>query len=129
MNRDRGDIGALRTVMRLLGENKAVLMFPEGTRSRDGQLQEPRAGIGMIVASTGAPIVPLRIFGSDRAMPRGKWLPRPVPVRIVFGEPFTYPLPADFDGWPGDRRKELYLEIGREIMRRIASLEPLPARR
>ena len=42
-------------VLRLLGEGKAVLMFPEGTRSPDGQLQEARAGIGMIVARARVP--------------------------------------------------------------------------
>ena len=67
MSRDRGAIGALRTVLRLLNEDKAVLMFPEGTRSPDGQLQEPRAGVGMIVARANVPIVPMRIFGTERA--------------------------------------------------------------
>jgi 1-acyl-sn-glycerol-3-phosphate acyltransferase len=124
INRDRGDIGALRTVMRLLGEGKAVLMFPEGTRSRDGRLQEARAGIGMIVARSGAPVMPMRIFGTDRALPRGASFPRPVQVTVMFGEPFRYPLPADFEKLRGEELKALYFEIGREIMRRIADLQP-----
>lgn len=124
INRDRGDIGALRTMLRLLGDGKAVLMFPEGTRSRDGQLQEARAGIGMIVAKARVPIVPMRIFGTERALPRGKSLPRPVKVTIAFGDPFTYPLPANVDELRGDELKALYLDIGKEIMRRIAALEP-----
>ena len=124
INRDRGDIGALRTMLRMLGEGKAVLMFPEGTRSRDGQLQEARAGIGMIVAKAKVPIVPMRISGTDRALPRGASLPRPAQVTVVFGEPFEYPFPANLDKLRGDELKELYLKIGQEIMRRIATLEP-----
>jgi len=124
INRDRGDIGALRTVLRMLGEGKAVLMFPEGTRSRDGELQEARAGIGMIAAKANVPIVPMRIFGTDRALPKGASLPRPARVEITFGEPFTYPLPADFEKLRGDDLKAVYLDIGREIMRRIADLKP-----
>lgn len=124
INRDRGDIGAMRTVLRLLGEGKPVLMFPEGTRSRDGQLQEARAGIGMIVAKANVPVVPMRIFGTERALPKGASLPRPARVTIVFGEAFTYPLPANFDSLRGDDLKAVYLDIGREIMRRIAALEP-----
>nr|NIS39589.1 1-acyl-sn-glycerol-3-phosphate acyltransferase [Desulfuromonadales bacterium] len=86
--REGGDLGGMRTVLRLLGEGKAVVMFPEGTRSRDGRLQRARSGIGMIVARSGAPVVPMRIYGTRAAMPRGVWLPRPVRVTILFGEPF-----------------------------------------
>ena len=123
ISRDRGDIGAMRTVLRMLGEGKAVLMFPEGTRSENGELQEPRAGIGMIAARAKVPIVPMRIFGTDRALPRGTSFPRPARVEIKFGEPFLYPLPADFEKLRGDALKAVYLDIGREIMRRIAALE------
>ena len=124
IKRDGGDIGAMRTALRMLDEGKAVLMFPEGTRSKDGRLQEPRAGIGMIVARSRATIMPMRIFGADKALPRGKSLPRPAQLIITFGEPFQYPLPADFDQLRGDALKALYLDIGREIMRRIAALGP-----
>jgi 1-acyl-sn-glycerol-3-phosphate acyltransferase len=124
MNRERGDIGALRTVLRLLAEGKPVLMFPEGTRSDDGQLKEGRAGIGMIAAKARAPIVPMRIWGTNHALPRGASLPRPAKVIVRFGAPFTYPLPANFDTLRGDELKALYLDISREIMRRIAELTP-----
>ena len=121
INRDRGDIGALRTMLRLLGEGKAVLMFPEGTRSRDGQLQEARAGIGMMVAKANVPVMPMRIFGTERALPRGASIPRPAQVKVAFGEPVTFKVPEDLKG---EALKAFYLEIGQEIMRRIAALEP-----
>ena len=124
ISRGRGDIGAMRTVLRMLGEGKAVLMFPEGTRSQDGQLQEARAGIGMIAARANVPILPMRIFGTDRALPRGKSFPRPARIEIKFGEPFLYPLPADFEKLRGEAVKAVYLDISREIMERIAALKP-----
>lgn len=124
ISRDRGDIGAMRAVLRMLGEGKAVLMFPEGTRSPDGQLQEARAGIGMVVAKARVPIVPMRIFGTDRALPKGASFPRPAHVEIRFGEPFTYPYPPNFESLRGDDLKAVYLDIGQQIMRRIAELEP-----
>lgn len=123
IKREGGDIAAMRTVLRLLGEGKAVVMFPEGTRSADGRLQEARAGIGMIVAKAGVPIVPMRIWGTDRALPRGASLPRPARVTVAFGEPFTYPLPANFEQLRGEELKAVYGEIGREVMRRIAALQ------
>jgi 1-acyl-sn-glycerol-3-phosphate acyltransferase len=124
INRDRGDIGALRTVLRLLEERKAMLMFPEGTRSRDGRPQEARAGIGMIVARARVPVVPMRIFGTERALPRGASLPRPAKVIIKFGEPFLCPFPGNLEQLRGDELRVIYQEVGREIMRRIAALEP-----
>jgi 1-acyl-sn-glycerol-3-phosphate acyltransferase len=124
INRDRGDIGAMKTVLRMLGEGKAVLMFPEGTRGGGDELQEARAGIGMIAARAKVPIVPMRIFGTDRALPRGTSFPRPARVEVKFGEPFTYPFPTDFEKLERDAVKAVYLDIGREIMRRIAALQP-----
>src|SRR2546426_3949739 len=115
INRERGDVGAIRTVLRLLGEGQAVLMFPEGTRSRNGKLQEARAGIGMVVVRANATILPMRIFGTDRSLPRGASFPRPAQVSIVFGEPFVYPLPANAAELRGDAQKALYRDIGREI--------------
>ncbi|HTS16609.1 MAG TPA: lysophospholipid acyltransferase family protein [Verrucomicrobiae bacterium] len=126
INRDKGDIGAMRTVLRMLGEGKAVLMFPEGTRSKDGSLQEARAGIGMIVAKANVPVVPMRIFGTERALPKGASFPRPARVEIKFGEPFTYPLPPGFAKLRGEALKAVYLDIGREIMKRIAELQAEP---
>ena len=124
LKREGGDIGAMRLVLRMLGEGKAMLMFPEGTRSKDGQLQAARAGIGMIVAKAGVPIVPLRIWGTDRALPKGASLPRPAKVTVAFGEPFTYPLPTNFAELRGEELKAVYLAIGQEVMRRIAALTP-----
>jgi 1-acyl-sn-glycerol-3-phosphate acyltransferase len=126
ISRDRGDLGALRTMLRLLKEDKAVLMFPEGTRSKDGQLQDARAGIGMIAAHAGCRILPMRIFGTDKAMPRNASFPRPAKVIITFGEPFAYEFPPNFDKLRGEELKAVYLDVGREIMRRIAALEPRP---
>ena len=126
INRDRGDIGATRAVLRLLNEGKAVLMFPEGTRSKDGQLQEPHAGVGMIVARAQCKILPMRIFGTERALPRDTSFPHPTQVIIKFGEPFSYSFPADFDKLRGEELKAVYLAVGREIMRRIAALEACP---
>jgi len=124
IKREGGDIAAMRTALRLLAEGKAVLMFPEGTRSKDGRLQEARAGIGMIVARSRARIVPMRIFGAEKAMPRGTVIPRPAQVTIAFGEPFEYPFPPNLDQLRGEALKAVYLDVGREIMHRIAALTP-----
>ncbi len=122
--RGRGDVGAFKTLMRMLGEGKAVMMFPEGTRGREGSLQRAQLGLGMIVARTNVPVVPMRISGVGRALPRGSKFPRPVRVTVAFGEPFRYPLPADMDGMSAEQKKQLYQAVGDEVLRRIAALPP-----
>lgn len=90
VDRDGQDRSALKQVIRLLEEGKRVLIFPEGTRSRDGRLLPAKAGLGMIAAKTGAPVVPLRIFGSGKALPRDSGRLRFVPVRIRAGAPLRF---------------------------------------
>ena len=78
-----------------------LFVFPEGTRSRDGALQEGRDGVASLALRTGAPIVPVGIAGSDRVWPRGQKLPHPggrVTVRV--GSPFRLA-----DELPPERRQ------------------------
>ena len=124
IKREGGDIGAMRLTLRLLAEGKAVMIFPEGTRSQDGQLQPARSGIGMVAARAKVPVVPVRLFGTAQAMPRGKSLPRPARVTVVFGEPFVPELPAGAEELRGEALKAVYQGIGDEVMRRIAALRP-----
>lgn len=121
VDRSRADVEAYRLAKRILDEGHVLFVFPEGTRSPDGALQEARDGVASLALRTGAPIVPVGIAGSDRVWPRGRLLPRPggrVTVRV--GSPFRVAdeLPpevekADAKGHATDL-----------IMRRIAALLP-----
>jgi 1-acyl-sn-glycerol-3-phosphate acyltransferase len=85
-----GDPGALKKVLGLIKAGNGLLVFPEGTRSLDGNLQPAQPGIGMIVAKTGATVVPVRISGSYEAFPRGRPFPRRVPISISVGQAMTF---------------------------------------
>jgi 1-acyl-sn-glycerol-3-phosphate acyltransferase len=87
VDRKNADRSALMGAIRVVKSGGAVLIFPEGTRSPDGNLQPAQPGIGMIVAKTGAPVVPVRISGSYEAFPRDRALPRKVPVTVFIGAP------------------------------------------
>jgi len=77
VDRDGGsDVAAFKRVFSILRNGQRLLMFPEGTRSRDGELQEAQAGIGLIACKTRVPIVPVRVFGASELLPRGASLPR-----------------------------------------------------
>lgn len=76
VDQKNADRSALMGAIRVVKNGGAVLIFPEGTRSTDGTRQPAQPGIGMIVAKTGAPVVPVRISGSFEAFPRGSFCPR-----------------------------------------------------
>jgi 1-acyl-sn-glycerol-3-phosphate acyltransferase len=71
IDRDKPDTSSLKATIRLLKSGKKVLMFPEGTRSPDGSLGAAEAGVGLFLAKTGAPVLPVRLYGTYEAYPRG----------------------------------------------------------
>src|SRR5215510_7140299 len=65
-------------------------LFPEGTRSKDGNLQPARAGIGLVISKTLAPVMPMRIFGAYQAFPKGSRSLRLTKITVVIGEPLRF---------------------------------------
>jgi 1-acyl-sn-glycerol-3-phosphate acyltransferase len=119
VDRDGGsDIQAMKRVLRALAENKVIILFPEGTRSPDGQLHPPKAGVGFMACRTASTVVPVRIFGSFEAFGRNGPLQVGVPVDIVFGKPISS---SEYDN-PKDG-KERYQKASERIMNRIAALQ------
>ena len=90
VERKNADRSALMGAIRVVRNGGAVLIFPEGTRSPDGHIQPAQPGVGMIVAKTGAPVVPVRISGSFDAFPRGTLMPRLTPVTVSIGSPIHF---------------------------------------
>ena len=86
---------------RLTNTETIMILFPEGTRSRDGNLAEFKPGIGMIVANTNVPVVPCHLEGCFEALPAGASKPRRgIPIRLRIGPPRNYAhQPNDRHGW------------------------------
>jgi 1-acyl-sn-glycerol-3-phosphate acyltransferase len=121
VERGVADVEAFRLAQRILDDGHVLFVFPEGTRSPDGALQEARDGLALLALRTGARIVPVGISGSNRVWPKGQRLPHPggrVTVRI--GRPFR---PAD-ELPPGTDRASGKRLTTRLIMDRIAALLP-----
>jgi 1-acyl-sn-glycerol-3-phosphate acyltransferase len=116
VRRDGSDGRALKTALKLLGENRAILLFPEGTRGVEGRLGEGKPGAGMLAVLSGAPVVPVHVSGTARGLPPGRALPRPARVRVTFGPPLVFKSVGD------ERRKERYREATEEMMRAIGQL-------
>jgi 1-acyl-sn-glycerol-3-phosphate acyltransferase len=113
----RGDLVAFRTIMNLLKQGHRTVIFPEGTRSLTGQIQRARPGIGMIIARTLAPVVPMRIFGSFEAWPKGGKI-RLHPITVVVGKPMRF---KKEDLVPNNR--EAYQKISEQVLDAIAAIE------
>ncbi len=112
------DLQGMGRAIEALRRGGVLLMFPEGSRMRDGRLHPARPGVSIMAHAADVPIVPCYISGSDRP---GGWITRRTRVRIQFGVPRRWqdlagPEPAD----PPDR--EFHRRVGQAVMREIAGL-------
>lgn len=78
---------ALITGLKVLSEGKCIGIYPEGTRSPDGRLYKGRTGLVRLAIESGAPIVPVAMFDTDKIQPTGKVIPKIMRVKMVFGDP------------------------------------------
>jgi 1-acyl-sn-glycerol-3-phosphate acyltransferase len=123
VDREGGGGAGLKAILNQLRLGQAILLFPEGTRTLDGNLQPARSGIGLAVIKSAAPVIPIRVFGTYQAFGKKTRCPRPHPVRICFGEPLDFePLRAEARTCPKPRLKEIYQEVADRIMQAIAEI-------
>jgi 1-acyl-sn-glycerol-3-phosphate acyltransferase len=93
VHRGSADREAMRRTMAVIEAGTPVVIFPEGTRRSGPMVQELFEGAAYIASRAGVPIVPVGIGGSERAMPKGSKMLRPVKVHVVVGEPFVIDRP------------------------------------
>ncbi len=118
LSRDRGDVGALKKAIQRLKEGACICLYPEGTRTTDGELQPAKGGIGFLIAKAGVPVVPTYIDGNFRAYPRGaKWI-RPARCRVYYGRAIQ---PSELEAFGTER--DAYEKIGQLVMSRITALK------
>lgn len=117
VRRGAGDLSAMRRSLQVLGEGKALLVAPEGTRSDDGRLQPGKEGTALLALRTGAAILPVALWGA-KDMWRNLRRLRRTRVHMVIGKPFRLPVQKTRPS-----REELR-QLTDEIMRHIAVLLP-----
>lgn len=115
LRREGADLGAMRLAIDKLCQGKAVLIFPEGTRSKDGNLGAPKAGIGLLAAMSGANILPCYIKGSIGVLPRRAVFPRFKKISVCIGKPVKFDKDAS--------GKEYYMQIAEKTMAAISELK------
>ena len=125
VDREGGGARGLKAILGRLLDGGAIILFPEGTRTRDGKLQPARSGIGLTVIKSTAPVVPVRVFGTFEAYGRHMRLPRPRPIAVKYGRPMKFePLRAEAKTCSKARLKDIYQQVADEIMAAISKLEP-----
>ena len=103
-----------------VGVRSPLLVFPEGTRSVNGQLQPFKAGVGLLAYELDAPVVPLHIAGTREALPKGTRTPSRHPLRLLFGPPVET---TSFKGRDETLSPyEIYYEIAAALKRQIEAL-------
>jgi 1-acyl-sn-glycerol-3-phosphate acyltransferase len=125
VDRDGGGAKGLKIILDRLLNGAGIILFPEGTRTKDGNLQPARSGIGLTVIKSAAPVVPVRVFGTFEAFGRHHKFPRPHRVIVKYGQPMNFEaLRAEAKICDKARLKEIYQQVADEIMAAIAKLEP-----
>jgi 1-acyl-sn-glycerol-3-phosphate acyltransferase len=125
VDREGGGAAGLKAILDRLLEGGAIVLFPEGTRTRDGRLQPARPGIGLTVIKSTAPVVPVRTFGTFKAYGRHLRWPRPYRLAVKYGRPLLFaPLRGEAKTCSKARLKQIYGQVADEIMAAITSLEP-----
>ena len=105
---------ALITGLKVLSDGNALGIYPEGTRSPDGRLYKGRTGLVRLALESGAPIVPVAMFDTDKIQPTGKVIPKIMRVKMVFGEPIYM---------EGDSTNlQLLRDLTDDLMRKIQEL-------
>jgi 1-acyl-sn-glycerol-3-phosphate acyltransferase len=109
IDREGSGLSGLKATLKRLREGGGVVIFPEGTRSRDGQIAPLKAGFSALARRANVPLVPVGIAGAFAAWPRRRNFPLPAPVAIVFGPPLEPAVAASYSD------HELVAEIERRI--------------
>src|SRR5215831_5369517 len=125
VDREGGGAAGLKAILDRLLAGGAIILFPEGTRSRDGKLQPARSGIGLTVIKSEAVVVRVRVFGTYEAYGRHVRVALPHCVMVKYGKPMLFEALRDEAKQCGKARlKAIYQQVADEIMHAIARLEP-----
>lgn len=117
VHRGGADREALHRSIDVIENGEPLVLFPEGTRQKGPVVESLFEGAAYVAAKTGVPIIPVGIGGSERAMQKGKKLPRPVKVHVIVGKPIEPPAKNESGRVPRSAIHDLTATLQAEIQR------------
>jgi 1-acyl-sn-glycerol-3-phosphate acyltransferase len=111
-----GDIGAVKEIIRRLGEGHALNIYPEGSRTETGEIAKLEKGVALVIRKAGVPVVPVAIDGSFEAWPKDKMLFHAHPIRVKYGKAMNF---------DGKRGEEIVRELEEELRRLLGELRAM----
>jgi 1-acyl-sn-glycerol-3-phosphate acyltransferase len=113
VRRGAGDVGAMKQAIQLLQAGYLLNFFPEGTRTRDGEIGPVQPGIALVVKRAGVPVIPAAIDGAYQSMSRGSAMFRPIPIHLQYGPAIDFAgMKADIIiSTLGDTLKKMLVEL------------------
>lgn len=121
VRRGHADKEAFHTAFEVLSRGQVLGMFPEGTRSVNGELQPPYSGAAILAEKTGAPVVPVGIVGTGRIMRKGATIPRHGRITVRVGRPI-YAAGSAGGLSLGEGERQEFADVKYVMMRHIAEL-------
>jgi 1-acyl-sn-glycerol-3-phosphate acyltransferase len=122
---DRDDtkaaLASLDVALDVLGRGEAFGIYPEGTRSRDGRIYRGRTGVAHLALTSGAPVVPVGLTGTEHIQPVGSTLPRLADVTVRFGAPLSFA--EAFAGVPPGRARREVTDVVMNAIQQLSGQE------
>jgi 1-acyl-sn-glycerol-3-phosphate acyltransferase len=109
-----GDVGAVKETIRRLRQGHMLNVFPEGSRTEDGEMLPIQPGVALVIRKAGVPVVPVAIDGAYEAWPKGAKFFHSHPIRVMYGPPMKL---------DGLRPREIVEEIERTLRRMVGELK------
>lgn len=114
----------LESALGLLQDGALFGIYPEGTRSPDGRLYRGRTGIGWLALSSGLPVIPVAMIGTDRVLPPGSKIPRVSRIKVKIGAPLTFE--AQLARGTGARQRRAVTDEVMQSIRALSGQEYVP---
>ena len=119
IQREGADIKTMRQILNFLSEGEKVVLFPEGTRSLDGELQKTQAGVAMLAQRAGVPIIPVYIAGTFDIMPPGTKPKLTGRASSTIGKPIH---PAAYSHLPKKEAQQAIMDEWTQAMQKLSNL-------
>lgn len=113
-----GELSSIRSALRTLQGGDVIGIFPEGGRKAEMQPAKWMHGVALLAARSGSPLIPVAIIGADQALGINKFMPKPLCITVIFGQPVEYP-----DKMSKDIKRDALIAFSTKIFEKIRDLK------